>query len=265
VNYRQNAGLGLMPGRPLPVAPRIAAEAVEIIGGPYNAGRMFAVERVLIGQVSPLIVAALAVMLTASVWVFAQLVRRETSQRRRAILSEWARSRDLRLGDPANTPDASAFMTPLAALNPRIDFVIHGHHIAIVQVRTDNSSAASPTAPAMPRWDLLLRRLDQDWPITALRPTAHTSSIIDLFSLSSFPSLGATQRFVVFGANAAAARALSESSAPALLPPDIGLALHGHFLILDFTPRHFDQIEFGRMIDLAEQLAPRLIPPEGLK
>jgi hypothetical protein len=97
--------------------------------------------------------------------------------------------------------------------------------------------------------------------MTALRPTSHTSSIIDLFSMSSFPSLGATQRFVIFGADGAAARSLSDSTAAALLPPDIGLILHGMFLILDFTSRPFDQIEFGRMIDLADQLAPRLIPP----
>ena len=73
--------------------------------------------------------------------------------------------------------------------------------------------------------------------------------------MTSFPSLGATQRFVVFGGDAEAARALSET-APACSPPDVGLLLHGEFLILDFTSRHFDQIEFERMIDLAEQLSP---------
>lgn len=222
---------------------------------------MLTAAKVLTDHISLLTLGVLAAIFTASVWVFGQLVRRETSHRRRAILSEWARTRDLRLADPANAPDASVFMTPLAAFNPRIDFLIHGRQIAIVQVRTDNSPSASGTGSVAPHWKLLLRRLDEDWPITALRPTAHTSSLIDLFSMSSFPSLGATQRFVIFGVNAAAARSLSASTAPALLPPDIGLLLHGQLLILDFTPRPFDQIEFGRMIDLAEQLAPRLIPP----
>jgi hypothetical protein len=224
---------------------------------------MLAAVKVLIEHLSLVTMAVLAAIFTASVWVFGQLVRRETSHRRSAILSEWARTRDLRLVDPANTPRASVFMTPLAGLNPKIDLLIHGPQTAIVQVRTDISGAASVTAATPQRWNLLLRRLDQDWPITALRPTAHTSSIIDLFSMSSFPSLGATQRFVIFGADAAAARSLSASTAPALSPPDIGLVLHGPFLILDFTSRPFDQIEFGRMIDLADQLAPRLIPPRS--
>jgi hypothetical protein len=222
---------------------------------------MAADQRELIPHIfSLLTLGVLAVIFTASVLIFGQLVRRETSQRRRAILSEWARTRDLRLADPARTPAAGVFMTPLAGLNPRIDFLIHGPQTAIVQVRTDIAGPAAATA-APPLWNLLLRRLDQDWPMTALRPTSHTSSIIDLFSMSSFPSLGATQRFVIFGADAAAARSLSDSTAAALLPPDIGLVLHGMFLILDFTARPFDQIEFGRMIDLADQLAPRLIPP----
>ena len=47
-------------------------------------------------------------------------------------------------------------------------------------------------------------------------------------------------------------------SAPALLPPDVALIVTGNRLILDFSTRHFDEIEFDRLIQLAEQLAPRL-------
>ena len=67
-----------------------------------------------------------------------------------------------------------------------------------------------------------------------------------------------TERFVVFGSESCAAKALAESSAPALLPPDIALIATGTYLILDFSTRHFDEIEFERLIDLARQLAPRL-------
>jgi hypothetical protein len=232
--------------------------AAEIIGGAYNGDLMLGVVKVLIQHVSLLTLAVLAVVFVASVWVFGELVRRETSHRRLALLSQWARSRGLRLDDSDDAPRAADFLAPLAAFNPSIDLLIHGPSIAIVQVRTENPTAASAPTATAPRWHLLLRRLDHQWPMTALRPTAHTFSIVDLFGMSSYPSLGSTERFVVFGAAAESALALSDSAIPALLPPDVGLLLAGSFLILDFTTRPFDQIEFGRMIDLAEQLAPRL-------
>lgn len=213
-----------------------------------------------ISHMSPLTLVILAIIFLASVLVFGELVRRETSHRRMALLGEWARSQGLRLIHPANGQNAADLLAPLAPFNPRIDLLIHGPQFALAQLRTENSPSAS--ASTSPHWRLLLHRLNQDWPTTALRPTAHTHSIVDLFAISSFPSLGSTQRFVVFGGDAAAARALSES-APTLLPPDVGLLLHGPFLILDFTSRPFDQIEFGRMIDLAAQLSPRLTSPAG--
>jgi len=50
-----------------------------------------------------------------------------------------------------------------------------------------------------------------------------------------------------------------------LLPPDVGLLLHGRHLVLDFSDRPFDAIEFGRMLALADQLAARLpVPPSRL-
>ncbi len=67
-----------------------------------------------------------------------------------------------------------------------------------------------------------------------------------------------TDRFMIFGSEARAAKSLAESSAPALLPPDIALIVTGNYLILDFSTRHFDEIEFERLIDLAKQLAPHL-------
>jgi hypothetical protein len=47
---------------------------------------------------------------------------------------------------------------------------------------------------------------------------------------------------------------LSKSQARALLPPDIGMLLHGQYMVLDFSSRPFDGIELGRMVALAEQL-----------
>lgn len=82
--------------------------------------------------------------------------------------------------------------------------------------------------------------------------------MIDLFALTGYPRLGSIDRFVVFGTASEQAATLSESFSRALLPPDIGLLLHGPWLILDFSSRHFDVIEFNRMLALAEQIVVHL-------
>ncbi len=76
-------------------------------------------------------------------------------------------------------------------------------------------------------WNLLIREIDIDWPPTGLRPVSATTSALDLFSLTSFPLLGASDRFVLYGTGSQAAAALSRSAARGLLPADIGLLLHG--------------------------------------
>ena len=107
---------------------------------------------------------------------------------------------------------------------------------------------------------MLIRQVESNWPPTALRPTssADEQTLLDNFALASFPSMIASERFVIFGADSAAARSLSKSSLPALLPPDVGLLLHGRRIVLDFSRRHFDTIEFDRMLALADHLTAHL-------
>src|SRR5206468_45820 len=125
---------------------------------------------------------------------------------------------------------------------------------------------ASGTAPALnverapATCHVLVRPVESNWPPTALRPTssADEQTLLDNFGLASFPSMIASERFVIFGADSAAARTLSKSSLPALLPPDVGLLLHGQRMVLDFTRRPFDTIEFDRMLALADHLTAHL-------
>jgi hypothetical protein len=115
-------------------------------------------------------------------------------------------------------------------------------------------------------WNLLVRTIGGEWPPTGLRPANAASSALDLFSLTSFPTLAGTERFIAYGTDSSAARVLSRSMLRSLLPPDVGLLLHGGHLVLDFSGRPFDTIEFGRMLALAEQLAthvPPLSSPPG--
>ena len=227
------------------------SNAAEIIGGSYNGFPLPSAAYASAPHASPVVLLTLALILGASLWVFATLIRRETRHRRRVSLSLWARSHDMRL-------QAAGGETPplLKQFNPRILQLLSGRGITLLQIETADVAATVPTSRR--QWNVILRDLNGPWPTTALRPTAHTTSLVDLFSLSSYPSLMPSERFMVFGVESRAARALAESTAPALLPPDVALIVSGNCLLLDFSSRHFDEIEFDRLIDLAEQLAPRL-------
>ena len=67
-----------------------------------------------------------------------------------------------------------------------------------------------------------------------------------------------TERVVLYGAEARAARKLGKSSVAALLPPDVGLLLVEQNLVLDFSSRPFDPLELQRIDALAEQIVTHL-------
>jgi hypothetical protein len=211
---------------------------------------------------SPIALLVMFVILAASVWVFTTLVARETRHRAELSLSSWAAARKLRMIDVENhPPDQSAFAA-LAAVHPKIRRLIQNNVLRIMQVRTDDPPQIKT---ASPQWNLLLLRLDAKWQPTGLRPAARPISIIDLFALSSFASLAPNRNFMVFGAEPSAARALPAAALAAILPPDIGLLLHGSDMILDFTGREFDEIELSRMMDLAAELMQVISPSESAK
>ncbi len=83
-------------------------------------------------------------------------------------------------------------------------------------------------------------------------------SVVDLFSLTPFPTLGDPDRLLVCGTDPSAARAVADSFVVALLPPDVGLLLHGRGMALDFSSRPFNVIEFNRMLALMDQIAEHL-------
>jgi hypothetical protein len=205
---------------------------------------------------SAVVLATLFIILGLCVWVFAMLIRRETRNRRALLVREWAASHGLRVMD-AGDPDAVVrHLDPLTQFSPHVSELIANDSVCFARLSTGEGD--SLTLTAAPSWHVLIRKIARSWPTTAMRPTAHAVSIVDLFSLSSFPSLIPTQRFVIFGVRPESAGKLAASTAPALLPADVGLLLSTEYLILDFTHRLFDEIEFERMQNLAEQLAPRL-------
>jgi hypothetical protein len=202
----------------------------------------------------------LLVILCASLWVFATLVRRETRHRRLVALTQWARSHRMQHLS-ADSQSQAPELASLKQFNPRIVRAISGKRTTLAQIETADIGVTAAAASRR-QWNVAMRELTGKWTTTALRPTAQTVTLVDLFSLSSYPSLMSTERFVIFGAEARAAKALAESTAPALLPADLALVIVGNCLILDFSSRHFDEIEFDRLIDLLDQLAPRLSSAE---
>lgn len=212
---------------------------------------------------SPLILLTLLLVVGASSVTFWLLVRRATSHRQWVAYADWARDRGFRfnrIGSASAPPPFDA----LPNATPIVRSSLSKRTTTLVQLETASAPPAAPRAPESSRrivWNLLVREIPPDWPATGLRPRHSTASVLDLFSLSSFPTLGATERFIAYGTDSAAAKLLSRSMLRSLLPADVGLLLRGNRLVLDFSERPFDPIEFGRMIALADQLAAHLPAP----
>jgi hypothetical protein len=189
----------------------------------------------------------------ASAAVFAWQVRRWTTHRGWRELLDWSRERGFSLSRP-ESPAPEPFdriagarvITRLESDKPRATRALQLH-------------VAPGGGVEATRWHVMVRQLaSSPWPTTGLRPATAPASVLDQFSLSSYPRMGDTARFIVFGTDSQAARILSKSQARALLPPDVGLLLHGQFMVLDFSSRPFDGIELGRMVALADQLVQHL-------
>ena len=222
------------------------------------------------GEFSLRVLVTLLAVLVLSGAAYALLVRRWTTQRNRVVLSDWAKGKGFRIGNPERMPpQATALLGELKA-RLRARMWLEGDETALLAVEGEAEQApAAPVVPApvsdigAPRWHVLVRELpiESQWKPTGLRPAHARSSFLDLYSLSSYPALGNVERFVIFGTDTHAARTLSKSHARGLLPPDIGLLLHGKQLVLDFSSRPFDPIEFDRMLALADQLVAQLPMP----
>jgi hypothetical protein len=200
------------------------------------------------------VLSALLLMLLASSAVFSVLVRRWTTQRRRASLEEWARAARLKFTEGS----AELLPSSLERLKPTAEAVmlLDSKEIQIVRVSTLMPAIAGGAQHVPPLvWKLLIISVRRSWSVAGMRPEGVKQSVLDLFSLSSFPALGGTERFVVYAVDSDAASALPQSTIRSLLPSDLGLLMQGNWMILDFSSRPFDELECERLISLAKQLA----------
>jgi hypothetical protein len=202
---------------------------------------------------------SLLVVLVASSLVFRLLVRRWTTHRHWLDLTRWAEDNRMSLRG-ATTASVPAPLSDATNPPPTASLAIRSDSLWFVEMHT--LKAQRTDTSQFTRWHLAVRRIESAWPPTALRPRANASSVTDLFpAMTSFPSMLPPERFVIFGVDSAAARRVARSSLPALLPPDIGLLLHGSALILDFTSRPIDPVELSRLCALIEQLLAHLPAP----
>jgi len=195
------------------------------------------------------IVATLAIVLAASIAVFVALIRQATLGRQLERLQQWASQHR------AQIEPVSSHLEILSPFHPKVSLSIRGEGWTLARLTTDPPIEAKGKTP---RWHLLAVDLEVIWPSTGLRPVRHVVSILDLFGLSSYPSLTAGEDFVIFGADSAGAESLSDSNVHGVLPPDIGLLLHEHTLLLDFSGREFEGPELNRILELANRLTPEL-------
>jgi hypothetical protein len=197
----------------------------------------------------------LLLVLGASGFIFWALVRRWTTRRYWLELSRWAVDHQMKLHgalDATVPPPLSTVTNP----PPTASLALTSQRLWIVEMHTLKAQRSDTSQ--FTRWHVLVRTTDALWPPTGLRPRANASSVLDLFPMSSFPSMLPPERFVVFGTDSAAARRVAASHLPALLPPDVGLLLHGSTLMLDFTARPFDPMALSRVCALVEQLLAHL-------
>lgn len=200
--------------------------------------------------ISPIVLAVLVVVLLAASAMFFMLVRRSTRDRQWLTLKDFAdRNRFIaRRGEQAIRPSV------LEQLQPRARVTMSLHDVDTMIVRTE-----FPDAPPRPvGWNLLVRTLQTEWPVTVLRPASRAHSIADFLPLEQMYLMSPGERFVLYGANRPTAAALDQSIIRGLLPADVGLVLMDRHLILDFSTRPFDALEMQRIDALAEQVIAHL-------
>jgi len=195
----------------------------------------------------------LLLILGASTAMFVLLVRRSTTRRPWLALGDWAEANGfiLRAAPRASGP---GILEALGVGRPKVLICLNDTDTWLVQIEASLRAEGQISS----RWNLLIRRITGEWPTTGLRPAAHGRSILDFFSLSDMQAMSPSERFTLYGEQATAARAVASSALRGLLPPDIGLVLLDHYLMLDFSARPFDPLELERLDDLAEQLTVHL-------
>lgn len=205
---------------------------------------------------SVLVLILLLALLAMSVGMFWLLLWRETSNRYEQALLEWARTAGYR----RRRTDDGLIPEPLPLLGGvRVVRWFTSRRCQVLQFTlppTTSDTSAPPIGPY--RRHVLIRAIETHWPPVALRPTHEGRSLIDLLNLPPQKTDTSRQRFSIHANESKVAARVANSSLAGLLPPDIGLLLVGSHVVLEFSDRPFDGIEFNRMRAVVEQIVSHL-------
>jgi hypothetical protein len=207
------------------------------------------------------VLSILGVILFASALTFSILARRWTTQRHRVAMTEWGRQRGFRLDAKADVKSLGPPLDVLAAYSPQPGICLDDGRTRILAVVADPPAGRDgrPTTGEV-TWRLLIRRIEPTLRPAGLRPTHDRHSFLDLMSLSSFPAAG-TDRFVLYAGDSEGAAEFPAHAVRSLTPQDVGVLVLNDALVLDFSSRPFDDLEFNRMNAIADQLAQKLTKP----
>jgi hypothetical protein len=200
---------------------------------------------------------SLLITFLVSCLMFWILVLRDTTWRPRLRLRDWADDRGFELLKEGQMPLPEA-LAALEEHHPVMGTALAGGESMLLRIQVDPPPQRRQEESARQEYHLLVRRAGGDWRAAALRPAHAMRSALDYFFLEGFPSVLTPERFLASGSDRRAAAALAASAAVRLLPPDIGLLLQGPIMILDFSARGFDSIEFDRMLAISGQLVQQL-------
>ena len=194
---------------------------------------------------TPLVVVLLIVL--ASTGVLLELIRRQTKQRVRFRLRDWAAANGLAYLRPGQSSMPKP-MDELVAMGRSIVVRSHfadGRGVHLLQFEVDQNES----------FNVLIMRRETDNPRVGLRPTGAQQSLCDLFEMPSAPRQIPGIRFTICGEDWLATRELADGMARGLLPGDLSLVRTLRHLLIDFSSRPFDEIELTRVRSLATQMA----------
>lgn len=203
-------------------------------------------------------------VMVAAVAMFIYLTRRWTVGRRRERIRLWARS--LGLGPTRQLPDI--LVRTHTRLDVRVGFASE-EGFALLLRSPNTPGAKNPNAARL--WQLLGRRREvgrqSPRDVTALRPTANASSVVDLFAvgyampgseLLSHPSVATPDEFVLFSTADTQGGAIQEAIELARgerVASDLGVILTSEWVVVDFSAREMDEVELERAWQLAGRLS----------
>jgi hypothetical protein len=208
------------------------------------------------------ILVVLGAILCASALTFAILVRRWTTQRHRVAMTEWGKQRGYRLEIAADVSRLGSPLDVLKQYSAQPAICLDDGRTRLVAVVADPPSRPDGRPGAgQVTWRLLVRRIEPPLRPVGLRPAHDRHSFLDLFSLSSFPGAGGTDRFILYADDSEAAAEFPARAIRSMSPQDVGVLVYKDALVIDFSSRPFDDLEFNRMTALADQLAQKIKEP----